>query len=71
MKKSEIILHIYHHLLLDKNVSKEETMKEFDISSLKFARYISDIRSFLVNEKIGYQLAYERKIDRYCLIRIR
>lgn len=71
MKKSEVILHLYHCLLVNKSISKKEVLDEFGISSLRFARYLADIRSFLVNERLSYQLIYERKVDRYCLVRLR
>lgn len=71
MKKSDILLHIYHCLLVNKNVSKQEIMKKFSISGLRFARYLADIRSFLVKEGLSYQIIYERKVDRYYLVRNR
>jgi hypothetical protein len=71
MKKSEVILHIYHRLLVNKSIYKKEITDKFDLSGLRFARYIAEIRSFLVKENLSYQLIYERKTDKYSLVRIR
>lgn len=70
MKKSEVLLHMYHCLLVNKSISKHDVMDKFGISSLRFARYLADIRAFLVKEGLSYQLIYERKVDRYILARI-
>lgn len=69
MKKSDVLLHMYHCLLVNKSLSKQEVIKRFNISSLRFARYLADIRAFLVKESLAYQVIYERKVDRYYLIR--
>ena len=71
MKKSEVILHMYHCLLVNNSICKKEVLDKFGISSLRFARYLADIRSFLVKEQLSYQLIYERKVDRYYLVRLR
>ncbi len=71
MKKSDILLHVYHTLLISKTVSKHDVMAKFGISSLRFARYLSDIRSYFVREGLPYQIVYERKVDRYYLLKIR
>lgn len=71
MKKSEVILHMYHNLLVNKSICKKDIIDKFGVSSLRFARYLADIRAFLVKEGLSYQLIYERKVDRYYLVRLR
>ncbi len=67
MNKSENVLLIFYKFLSEKKLTKEEVMKECSISSLTFARYLSDIRDFLEKNLNCYQVIYDKKQDIYFL----
>lgn len=69
MKKSEIVLYIFYLLLTNKEIRKEDIMSATDINSLTFARYLSDIRNFLVqNLNCCYEIKYRKSTSKYVLV---
>ena len=68
VNKTQAVLYIFNTLLSQKTINKNDIMSEFDnMDDLKFKRYIQEIRAFLVNFCLGYELIYDRKDNVYFL----
>ena len=48
MNKCDIVLVIFYTLLKEKRLKKEDIMSEYEVSNATFARYIAEIRDFLL-----------------------
>ena len=67
MKKSEIVLFMFYHLLQFNELTKSDVMEEFKITTLTFARYLSDIRCFLIEKVPELEVVYDKVTDKYLL----
>lgn len=67
--KTQALMLILKMLLENKEISKEDVMKDIDISDLQFHRYMQEIRAFLFNFNFEYKLIYKRSSETYLLIK--
>lgn len=67
MSKSEVVLIIFYRLYTQKTIRKSDILSDCDITSLTFARYLADIRCFLLEAALPYELVYDRRNDCYSL----
>lgn len=65
MNKSEVVLIIFYRLYTQKKIRKADILYDCDINSLTFARYLSDIRCFLVEAGLPFELLYDKRNDCY------
>ena len=70
MSKSEVVLIIFYRLYTQKAIRKSDILCDCGINSLTFARYLADIRCFLVETNLPFELLYDKKNDCYSLSRI-
>lgn len=68
MTKYETVLLMFYTLYTERVLTKEEIMEKCDITSLTFARYLGNIRSFLKKEMPGVEIVFEKKYKDYRLI---
>ena len=67
MNKCDIVLVIFYTLLTEKRLKKEDIMSEYEVSNATFARYIAEIRNFLLEKEPALELTYNRKKKQYFL----
>ena len=60
LSKTEIVLSLYTGLMDGKEIAMDEFCSNFSISVPTFKRYIQEIRSFLSNSYLPYELLYSR-----------
>lgn len=70
MSKSEVVLIIFYRLYTQKTIRKSDILCDCGINSLTFARYLADIRCFLVEANLPFELLYDKKNDCYSLSHI-
>ena len=67
MNKCDIVLVIFYTLLKEKRLKKEDIMSEYEVSNATFARYIAEIRNFLLEKEPALELTYSRTKKQYFL----
>ncbi len=67
LSKSQIILYIYDVLLSNKEITINDVMNKYGISTRTFRRYISEINSFLCNNYRNQSIIYDSKRKCYYL----
>ena len=65
VNKTQALLYIFALLLKRKSIAKKEVMSELEISDLTFRRYMQEMRAFLANFSMPYELVYDRVSDEY------
>jgi hypothetical protein len=65
--KTQAVLFIYENLKEKGQISKADVLSELEISDLTFKRYVSELRSYLMNFNCPAELLYLKKEDRYRL----
>ena len=65
--KSQGVLYIFNLLLKNKYIIKENIMNDLEITELTFWRYIQEIRAFISNFNLSYELKYDRNEEKYYL----
>ena len=70
MNKCDIVLVIFYTLLKEKRLKKEDIMSEYEVSNATFARYIAEIRDFLLEKEPALELTYSRTKKQYFLINL-
>lgn len=66
--KSQGLLYIFEMLKENGSISKYEIMNDLDISELSFWRYIQEIKAFIYNFNMNFDLVFDRKDEVYRLI---
>lgn len=67
--KSQGLLYIFEMLKEKGSINKNEILSALEITELSFWRYIQEIKAFLYNFDMGYELVYDRKDEVYRLIK--
>lgn len=67
MSKSEVVLIIFYRLYTQKTIRKSEILCDCGINSLTFARYLADIRCFLLEANLPFEILYNKTNDCYSL----
>ena len=65
--KGQGLLYIFNILKEKGRVKKEEIINELEITDLSFWRYIQEIKAFIYNFNLPYELVYDRKNEVYVL----
>jgi|GEM_PF-611681 len=65
--KSQGLLYIFEMLKEKGSINKNEILSALEISELSFWRYIQEIKAFLYNFDMGYELVYDRRDEVYRL----
>ena len=58
---------MYDKLVNGNNLSKDEILAEFGISSRTFHRYIEEINAYLYNFNKNIEIKYKKNINKYVL----
>ena len=66
--KGQGLLYIFNILKIRGYVKKEEILDALEITDLSFWRYIQEIKAFIYNFNLPYELIYDRRNERYVLI---
>ena len=69
--KSQAVLYFYSTLLENGKIEKAEMMSALEINDLTFKRYISELRSYLMNFSRPEELLYVKKENHYVLVPIK
>ena len=68
VNKTQATMFILSLLLKNKELSKSDVLGVLEISSLTFSRYIQEIKAYLLNFNVPYEIKYFRCNDKYRLI---
>ena len=71
VNKKQGLLFIYNLLKDGEHISKEEIMKELDISENSVWKYFQEIRAFIANFFLPYEIKYNRSSKSYYLLEIK
>ena len=69
VNKKQGLLYIFHLLLTHQTVDKEKIMNELKIQEHSFWRYMQEIRAFIANFFLPYEIKYSRIEKVYYLIK--
>lgn len=67
VNKAQAILYIFHMLLVNGSVKKDDIQSVISISDITFRRYIQEIRAYLVNFDKSLEVIYHKQDDLYVL----
>lgn len=65
LRKAQIILFLYERLRSGQSVNLLDFQAEFEISYPTFHRYIAEIRAFLMNNFMPWELIFAAKDNTY------
>ncbi|MCR5333211.1 MAG: hypothetical protein K6E11_04265 [Bacilli bacterium] len=65
--KGQGLLYIFNMLIEKHQIMKNDIMEELQITELTFWRYIQEIKAFIYNFNLPYELVYDRFSDTYKL----
>ena len=68
VSKGQGLLYIFNVLINKHKLIKSDIMNELEISELTFWRYIQEIKAFIYNFNLPFELVYDRSSDVYNLI---
>lgn len=66
--KSQAVLYLYAMLQENGKIEKNEMMSTLSLNDLTFKRYISELRSYLVNFDRPEELLYVKRENHYVLV---
>jgi heme oxygenase len=68
VSKGQGLLYIFDILIDKHQLKKNDIIDELQITELTFWRYIQEIKAFMYNFNLPYELVYDRSLDTYKLI---
>jgi hypothetical protein len=68
VSKGQGLLYIFDVLISKRCLKKNDIIDELQITELTFWRYIQEIKAFIYNFNLPYELVYDRSKDVYDLI---
>ena len=68
VSKGQGLLYIFNVLQTKHKFTKSDIMNELEITELTFWRYIQEIKAFIYNFNLPFELVYDRSTDTYNLI---
>lgn len=68
VNKTQALMYLLSVLLTNKQISKECIKNKLEISDLTFRRYMQEIRAYLINFELPYELKYIKGEDIYSLV---
>ncbi len=66
--KSQCVLYMFYILKEKGQLTKEDILSELEINELAFWRYIQEIKAFIYNFNLPYELKYDRENSLYSLL---
>jgi len=69
VSKSQCLLYIYNLLVLKGEFSREEVLTKLEIPALTFHRYVQELKAFISNFELDFDLVYDRNQQKYQLIK--
>ena len=68
VNKTQALMYLLIVLITNKQISKENIKNKLEISDLTFRRYMQEIRAYLINFELPYELKYLKGEDIYSLV---
>lgn len=68
VNKTQALMYLLNVLITNKQISKEYIKNKLEISDLTFRRYMQEIRAYLINFELPYELKYLKVEDIYSLV---
>lgn len=68
VNKTQALMYLLNVLITNKQTSKENIKNKLEISDLTFRRYMQEIRAYLINFELPYELKYLKSEDIYLLV---
>lgn len=68
VNKTQALMYLLSVLLTNKQISKECIKNKLEITDLTFRRYMQEIRAYLINFELPYELKYIKGEDIYSLV---
>lgn len=66
--KTQCVLYMFYILKEKGQITKENILSELEINELAFWRYIQEIKAFIYNFNLPYELKYDRENNLYSLL---
>ena len=70
VSKGQAVLYIFNELKENGYIFKQDIINTLDINELTFWRYIQEIRSFLYNFYIPYEIKFIKSEDKYVILAV-
>ena len=67
VNKAQALMYLLSLLITNKQISKEDIKNKLEISDLTFRRYMQEIRAYLINFELPYELKYLKSEEIYYL----
>lgn len=67
VNKTQALMYLLNVLITNKQISKEYIKNKLEISDLTFRRYMQEIRAYLANFELPYELKYSKSEEAYYL----
>ena len=67
VNKAQALMYLLSALITNKNINKEDIKNKLEISDLTFRRYMQEIRAYLINFELPYELKYLKSEEVYYL----
>lgn len=67
VSKTQALMYLLSVLITNKQISKEYIKNKLEISDLTFRRYMQEIRAYLANFELPYELKYSKSEEVYYL----
>lgn len=67
VNKAQALMYLLSLLITNKQISKEDIKNKLEISDLTFRRYMQEIRAYLINFELPYELKYLKSEEAYFL----
>ena len=68
VNKTQALMYLLSVLITNKQISREDIKNKLEISDLTFRRYMQEIRAYLINFELPYELKYLKGEDIYSLV---
>ena len=70
VNKTQALMLILKDLLEKKEIRKENYKDLFEIDDTRFHRYMQEMRAFIANFNLDFEVRYNKALDKYVLIKI-
>ena len=68
VNKTQSLMYLLSVLITNKQISREDIKNKLEIIDLTFRRYVQEIRAYLINFELPYELKYIKGEDIYSLV---
>ena len=70
VNKTQALMLILKDLLEKKEIRKEKYKDLLEIDDTRFHRYMQEMRAFIANFNLDFEVRYNKALDKYVLIKI-